>query len=182
MRGGLMRLYRWLCPVSRTRRESNVWLKRHCADVTGAVLSIGSGSDQDGEGATYREYFKKAAAYTTSELSADYGCDLVLDVQSMPEVKSCSFDAVFCSGVLEHVPRPRAALREIARVLKPGGALLLGLPFRQPLHMPPNDYWRFTEYGIRELLSEGFQISVLDSMDAGDAKFPAAYWCKAVKK
>jgi SAM-dependent methyltransferase len=40
-----------------------------------------------------------------------------------------SLDAVLCLDVLEHVPHFRAALREFARVLRPGGALLLTVPW-----------------------------------------------------
>lgn len=40
-----------------------------------------------------------------------------------------SMDAVVCQDVLEHVPDFRAALRELARVLKPGGNLVLTVPF-----------------------------------------------------
>lgn len=172
-------LWRKLAPSSRARREGNAWLKRHCADITGAVLSLGSGSDSDQRGGRYRDYFSKAAAYTTSEVSAEFGCDLVLDVRCMPQAASAAFDCVFCSGVLEHVDDFQAGLRELVRILKPGGILLLGLPFRQPLHLAPYDYWRFTEYGIRALLKNNFEILTLDPVGGRAADFPAAYWCKA---
>jgi len=48
--------------------DSNRWLQIHCKDVVGAILSIGSGDDSDGEGRKYRDYFPGATSYTTSEV------------------------------------------------------------------------------------------------------------------
>lgn len=167
---------------SKARRESNRWLRVHAADITGDVLSIGAGSDTDKEDGHYRDYFKRATSYVTSELTPEFGCDLVLDVRHMPEVADASYDCVYCSGVLEHVDDYQAGLREITRVLKPGGVLLLGLPFRQGLHREPYDFWRFTEYGLRYLLQDDYEILELQPLDHSVPKFPASYWIKARKK
>jgi len=162
--------------------ESNRWLAAQTATIQGSVLSIGSADDSDGAGRHYRDYFTRADSYTTSEYIPYPGCDLVIDVRHMPQVSDASFDCVFCSGVLEHVDDYDAGMREIRRVLKPGGVLLLGLPFRQKLHLAPTDYWRFTEFGIRMLLQRtGYQIDEIVPIDASVADFPAAYWSRATK-
>ncbi len=166
---------------SRSRVESNRWLIRHCAEVYGDVLSIGSGSDDDGQGKHYRDYFAMANSYRTSEITEGFDTDMVIDVRSMPEIRDALFDCVFCSGVLEHVDRYQDALSEISRVLKPGGILLLGLPFRQSLHMAPYDFWRFTEYGIRKMLARDFEIIEVSPIDASVRDFPAAYRTRARK-
>jgi SAM-dependent methyltransferase len=119
-------------------RDGSGWLRRQCAGISGRVLSIGSGTDEDGEGRRYRDYFPKASSYTTSEVTADFACDLTLDVRSMPEIADETYDCVYCSGVLEHVDGYRGAFGEITRILKRGGTLLLGLPFRQPIRLPPS--------------------------------------------
>lgn len=80
------------------------------------------------------------------------GVDLVADLQRMPQVPSDSFDTVLCTQVLEHLPRPGEALAEIARVLRPGGALILSAPHLSMLHELPHDYFRFTREGLRVLL------------------------------
>ena len=174
--------YRLFVPISRSRRASNAWLRRHAAGIEGRVLSIGSGHDRDKQGGFYREYFPRAASYTTSEISPAIGCDLVLDVRSMPQVAGAAYDCVYCSCVLEHVDDVQAALREITRVLAPGGYLLLGLPFREAIHGAPHDYWRFTEHGIRWLLRADYDIQRLDPIDARAPGFPAAYWTVARKR
>lgn len=167
---------------SRARRESNIWLQAKCSDIHGKVLSIGSGDDSDGEGKRYQEYFSNASAYITSEVTPEFSTDLVVDVQSMPEVSDVSFDCVYCSGVLEHVKDFHLGIAEITRVLKENGVLLLGLPFRQAIHMPPNDYWRFTEFGIHHLLSVSYEIEDLAEIDVSVPDFPASYWVKARKR
>lgn len=166
---------------SRARAISNQWLRAQLADISGDVLAIGAGDDSDGEGHRYKHYFQSASSYTTSEISDNFGTDLVLDVRRMPELRDGSYACVFCSGVLEHVDDFQAALREIGRILSPDGILLLGLPFRQALHLAPHDYWRFTEYGIRYLLRDNYEIIDIWPVDEEKTGFPSAYWTKARK-
>jgi SAM-dependent methyltransferase len=63
-----------------------------------------------------------------------------------------SVDAVICAELLEHVPDPRAVLGEVARVLRPGGVLLISVPFLFRIHGDPFDYGRYTDHYWREVL------------------------------
>lgn len=63
-----------------------------------------------------------------------------------------SFDTVMCTEVLEHLPEPPTALAEMARVLRPGGRMLFTVPFSQPLHELPSDYYRFTPSALEYLV------------------------------
>jgi SAM-dependent methyltransferase len=167
---------------SRERRLSNAWLRRNVGDIEGRVLSIGSQHDADREGGRYRDYFGRAKSYATSEVTAETGADLVLDVRRMPEVADESYDCIFCSGVLEHVDDYPAALSEMTRVLRRGGILLLGVPFRQAIHNAPLDFWRFTEGAIRFLLKDRYEILMLDPIETSVPNFPASYWVKARRR
>jgi SAM-dependent methyltransferase len=60
-----------------------------------------------------------------------------------------SFDTVLLTDVLEHIPEPMNLMREIARILRPGGKLILGVPFFYWLHEVPHDYYRYTEFALR---------------------------------
>lgn len=164
--------------LSPERKQSNKILRQWCADVTGDVLSIGSGGDIDKQGAHYRDYFTKATSYTTSDIDPAMDCDRLLDARKMDAVNDESYDCVFVSGVLEHVDDCHAAVNEIYRVLKPGGVFLVGVPFKQPIHRAPQDFWRFTEWGFRWLLRS---FAIDDSAHLGDEAFPYGYWFKAVK-
>lgn len=62
--------------------------------------------------------------------------DIVSDITTIP-MPNGSFDVVLCTEVLEHVPDPLAALRELARLLKPGGRMILTAPFCSLSHFAP---------------------------------------------
>jgi SAM-dependent methyltransferase len=59
------------------------------------------------------------------------------------------FDFIACTEVMEHVPDWATAFANLARLLKPGGKLLVTTPFFYPLHEEPYDFWRPTKYALR---------------------------------
>ncbi len=62
-----------------------------------------------------------------------------------------SFDSVLCNAVLEHVADAETSMRELARVTRPGGHIVVAVPFLQPFHACPGDYQRYTADGLAEL-------------------------------
>lgn len=84
-----------------------------------------------------------------------------------------SFDTVVSFQVLEHVPQPARLLDETARVLRPGGALVLTAPHMWGIHEEPHDYYRFTPYGLRHL-AEAAGLRVV-----GEVRPLAGYWVTA---
>jgi SAM-dependent methyltransferase len=68
-------------------------------------------------------------------------------------VADASVDVVLCTEALEHVPEPAVFLAESVRCLRPGGCLLLTVPFAARWHYIPHDYWRFTPSGLQRLLA-----------------------------
>ena len=77
--------------------------------------------------------------------------DVFADARALP-FPSGSIQGVIFKDVLEHVPGPEAALREVGRVLEVGGRLVLWMPFLYPIHDAPHDFQRYTEHGLREYL------------------------------
>ena len=80
--------------------------------------------------------------------------DFVGDIQNMDMIPDSSFDTAGCFGVLEHVPEPARAAKEIARILKPGGVLVITVPFTARLHEEPHDFYRYSGYGLQHLFSK----------------------------
>lgn len=94
------------------------------------------------------------------DIKSGPGVDVVASVYELPFVEN-EFDTVLCVSVLEHLEDPRKAIAEMHRVLKPGGKIIISVPFLFPIHDAPGDYWRFTKYGLRNLFSEGWNIEEL---------------------
>ncbi len=87
------------------------------------------------------------------------GMDIVANAEQLP-LATGSVDAIVCESLLEHVPHPKKIVAEMFRVLKPGGAMYIVIPFVYPFHACPNDFYRWSVTGLRELLSEG-EIEVI---------------------
>jgi predicted SAM-dependent methyltransferase len=70
------------------------------------------------------------------------------------------YRTVVCAEVLEHVKYPDAALLFCFDVLRPGGKLIITVPFAFPIHNFPDDYWRYTPSGLRLLLTEAGFVDI----------------------
>lgn len=97
----------------------------------------------------------------------DYRCDIT----SVP-VADGSFDAILCTEVLEHVAEPIKAVHEMARILKPGGRLMLTAPLGSGIHQEPYHYYGgYTPYWYQDFLgAAGFSEIKVES-NAGSFKF-----------
>jgi SAM-dependent methyltransferase len=81
------------------------------------------------------------------------------DIQNMSVIKDETYDCAICLEVLEHIPDVNRALSEINRIIKRGGIIIISVPHLSRLHDQPNDYYRFTKYGIEHLLrANGFEV------------------------
>ena len=88
--------------------------------------------------------------------------DVFADGNRLP-FRDAAVDTVLSTEVLEHLPDPRRCILEMARVLKPGGRLLLTVPFQQPLHELPWDFYRFTPSALRDLAqSAGLEVESIE--------------------
>ncbi len=98
--------------------------------------------------------------------TATYIADLTED--NSAKIQPGRFDIVLCTEVLEHVLQPFDAVKEIHRILKPGGVALITTPYNFRIHGPLPDCWRFTEHGLRALFSKGFEIKELVAVETED--------------
>ncbi len=79
------------------------------------------------------------------------GVDKILDLHAI-DLPTESIGLVLCFDTLEHVERPRKALEEIHRILKPNGFAVISSVMNFPIHDYPNDYWRFTPEAFKSIL------------------------------
>jgi SAM-dependent methyltransferase len=92
--------------------------------------------------------------YLATDLRVLGNVDFSSDATMLP-LADDSVDMLITLEMLEHVPDPRAVVMELARVLKPGGTLLLSVPSTVPRH-DHHDYWRFTAQGLAQLCAPMF--------------------------
>lgn len=106
-----------------------------------------------------RPYLKKIN-YKILDPVSDYNPDIVGDIHDLP-FRNNSKEAILCLAVLEHVENPIKAMEEMYRVLKPGGKILIYVPFLYYYHAHEGyygDYWRFT-YDTLQMFAQPFSIS-----------------------
>jgi len=90
--------------------------------------------------------------------------DVIADGRTLP-LGTAIADTVLLIEVLEHVPDPGRLLTELARVLKPGGHLLLTTPFALPEHAQPYDFYRYTQFGLRHLIeAAGLRVGNIEQV------------------
>lgn len=126
------------------------------AQLTGNHLSI---LDAGCGVKPYLPFFKeKADSYIGVDISPAPEVDLVCVAEQLP-FNTESFDAVVCTQLLEHSDDPQKVLREIHRVLKRGGVLILSTHGIWRKHTV-QDYWRWTDTGLKKILAHFREVEV----------------------
>ena len=122
------------------------------------ILNLPSGSKLFDAGAGIQRYKKFAThlEYTSQDFGEYKGgesfgnsvvknwesknCDIICDITNIP-CDDQSFDFVLCSEVIEHLENPYKAIKELKRIVKSGGTLLITAPFRSLYHQSPYFYY-----------------------------------------
>jgi SAM-dependent methyltransferase len=138
-------------------------LERFSAYYRGRLLDLGAGE------AVYRDFFlDHADEYIALDWTSSYHdtkVDVVVDLNRPLPLASGVADTVVSISVLEHLCEPGTMIAEAFRILKPGGSLVLQVPWQWWIHEAPHDYFRYTPFGLNYLLSkagfEGIQIHPL---------------------
>jgi SAM-dependent methyltransferase len=140
--------------------EIDVDLEQHRSILKGRVLNAGAGWREVSH-LVEGELVNQDITYPGDERT---NIHIYSPLHHIP-VESDYFDAILCIAVLEHVENPEEVVPELYRVLKPGGHLVLEVPFLQPEHKVPTDFQRYTKDGLVRLVAHhGFRVQAIKGL------------------
>lgn len=152
---------------------TNLALAQWRDEVKGIVLDLACGKEP-----SYRRFLNMTGNDTLQlvgvDINSSYHPTVVADLTHPLPFKTESVDAIILSSFLYIPPDPEWILQEIRRVLKNGSLLLLTAPLVFPYNPEPTDHWRFTEEGLKWLLSRS-GLLVEELIPIGERWTAAAY-------
>lgn len=136
------------------------YLEQLSSYIKGTLYDLGCGE------MPYRDWFLQFAnsyiGVDWSNTLHDLKADIVADLNERLPIKDQMADTVISLSVMEHLHEPQIMLNEAFRILKPGGNMILQVPFMWQVHEAPYDYFRFTQYGLQYLFQKaGFNNIVV---------------------
>ncbi len=152
-----------------TRSLFNLAIERY--EMTGKVLDLGSKNGTP----SYYQHIKRAGECQITFTDLVPGVDVVqVDVEKPFPFEDSSFDTVISFHLVEHVYDFWKMPTEVFRVLKPGGRLIISVPFMHEYHADPGDYWRMSGDAVSRLFeSAGFSVKSIETVGEGIATFAA---------
>lgn len=128
--------------------------------IHGRVLDVGGG-----EFARYRTRLPKGIVYESVNIDPHIKPTYVVGIDEPFPVPDDTYDTCLCMNTLEHVYDARFLVREMLRVLKPGGVVYITVPFIFRVHGHPDDFFRGTASWWRETLSqEGYASAAVEPL------------------
>lgn len=142
------------------RKKCFVFFKEHLSSMPDGITLLDVGT---GQGQFFELYHRfKTVGIDFRPFSS---VQVVADITKRLPFQGGSFDVVVASNTLEHIPNTEEALAELHRVLKPGGLLLVTIPFLMRIHQKPYDFNRYTHYKLlwlfRRALFKDIETSAL---------------------
>jgi SAM-dependent methyltransferase len=127
-------------------------LRRVLTPLHGRILDVGCGDKP------YQTWFAGAEQYIGLDVYPGKKVDYVITPNERWPLDDAAFDIVLCTQVLEHVVDLEHVVSEIRRTLRPGGTLVVSVPFAYHEHLRPHDYRRLSVHGVRELFAADYDI------------------------
>jgi len=131
-----------------------LFVRKHAEHLHGPYLEVGArdyGSTQDLQAALVGE-----EEYVRVDMEDGPRVDVVVDLTEPFDAVDAKlggrrFGTAFCLSVLEHCGQPFVMAENLTRLVRPGGRVVVSVPFAWRFHAYPSDYWRFTHEGVKRL-------------------------------
>jgi SAM-dependent methyltransferase len=130
----------------------DAWLMRFTDSYKGHLYDLGCGE---------MPYKKWLLNHIDQYTGVDWGsslhelkADILADLNEPLPIDSEVADTVMSLSVMEHLREPQLFLNEAHRILKPGGAMVLQVPFMWWVHEAPYDFYRYTRYGLQYMFEK----------------------------
>jgi SAM-dependent methyltransferase len=147
-------------------KVNNNSFARHCHLMRGLVIDLGCGPSP------YKQDILKVA---DQYIGVDWqlsqhdqnNVDIFADLTKELPFSDNYADTIVSFQVMEHLPEPMIFLTECLRILKPGGRIIITVPFMWHVHEEPHDYFRYTRYGLEYMLGKGGFTDILVEENTG---------------
>ena len=150
--------------VERGPDKGTAWRKSNWKFLNGFVSSLPAKAKILDVGAGHGDFADifEGRQYYSLDIVPYPEVDLVADLGEVNPFKDAAFDVVVLMNVLEHVYESRSLLKSIARIVTPGGSVVITVPFLLKVHQAPFDFARYTPYFIEKMAADaGLQVESL---------------------
>jgi SAM-dependent methyltransferase len=157
-----------------TNRRAHNWLiydigdkflQKYTHSYKGVLYDLGCGESP------FRDFFLlHADKYIGVDWAGSYHdtrADIAADLNKPLPIESEVADTVVSLSVMEHLCEPQMVLNESHRILKPGGAMVLHVPWQWWIHEAPHDFFRYTPYGLKYLFEKAGFVDVVVEPQSG---------------
>jgi SAM-dependent methyltransferase len=139
-------------------------IRAHCR---GALLDLGCGRAP--LYGLYREFAETITCVDWANSPHEVRhADVLCDLNQPIPLPDASFDTIIFSDVMEHLYRPQQAMLEIRRLLRPGGTLLMNVPFLYWIHEQPHDFHRYTSFALERMVGDA-GLDLIEIRELGGA-------------
>jgi SAM-dependent methyltransferase len=144
---------------------SDRFLQKHANYYHGVLYDLGCGESP------FRDFFLR---YAQQYVGVDWAgsnhatkADIAADLNKPIPVESEVADTVVSLSVMEHLCEPQVMLNEAFRILKPGGGIVLQVPWQWWIHEAPYDFFRYSPYGLKYLFGKAGFVDVVVEPQSG---------------
>lgn len=128
------------------------YLQLYSTNIKGTLYDLGCGTSP------YKSWLLN---YADRYVGVDWGstlhelkADILADLNEPLPIESEVADTVMSLSVMEHLREPQVFLNESHRILKPGGSMVVQVPFMWWVHEAPYDFYRYTRYGLQYMFEK----------------------------